>query len=82
MLTEATARLVQDSLDATLVDLGMHGLKDLREPERVFQVARDGLAADFPPLRSAGGRPNNLPAEVKTFVGRQDELDVVVRAAR
>ena len=74
VLTEATARLVQDSLDATLVDLGMHGLKDLREPERVFQVARDGLAADFPPLRSAGGRPNNLPAEVKTFVGRQDEL--------
>ncbi len=74
VLTEATARLVQDSLDATLVDLGMHGLKDLREPERVFQVARDGLAADFPPLRSAGGRPNNLPAEVKTFVGRRDEL--------
>ena len=52
----------------------MHGLKDLREPERVFQVARDGLAVDFPPLRSSGGRPNNLPAEVKTFVGRRDEL--------
>ena len=74
VLTEVTAHLVQESLDATLVDLGVHGLKDLREPERVFQVARDGLAADFPPLRSAGGRPNNLPAEVKTFVGRQDEL--------
>ncbi len=74
VLTEVTAGLVEESLDATLVDLGSTGSRILKEPERVFQVAGDGLEADFPPLRSAGGRPNNLPAEVKTFVGRREEL--------
>jgi predicted ATPase/class 3 adenylate cyclase len=74
VLTEVTAGRVGDSVDATLVDLGLQQLKDLREPERVFQVARGGLGSEFPPLRSAGGRPNNLPAEVKTFVGRRQEL--------
>jgi predicted ATPase/class 3 adenylate cyclase len=81
VLSEVTATLVRDSLDGTLVDLGRHQLKDLREPERVFQVAGDGLEADFPPLRSAGGRPNNLPAEVKSFVGRQAELSALCELA-
>src|ERR687895_87559 len=69
VLSEATADLTRDSLDSgtTLIDLGRHRLKDMHEPERVYQLARAGLAVDFPPLRSAGGRPNNLPADVKTF---------------
>jgi predicted ATPase/class 3 adenylate cyclase len=77
VLSEATAELIRDSIDSptTLIDLGRHRLKDMLEPERVYQLARAGLAVDFPPLRSAGGRPNNLPADVKTFVGRQEELD-------
>jgi predicted ATPase len=79
VLSETTAKLVEPSLNgaAAFVDLGQHQLKDLQEPERVYQLARQGLMADFPPLRSAGGRPNNLPSEVKTFVGRQAELDRV-----
>jgi predicted ATPase/class 3 adenylate cyclase len=77
VLSETTASLVRDSLDgeAVLIDLGRHTLKDLLEPERVYQLGRAGLRREFPPLRSAGGRPNNLPADVKTFVGRQEELD-------
>ncbi len=75
VLSELTAGLVRGSLTAALLDLGQHQLKDMREPERVFQVVSDGLETDFPPLRSAGGRPNNLPADVKTFVGRHEELD-------
>jgi predicted ATPase/class 3 adenylate cyclase len=76
VLSEAAAQLVRDGLggDLTLVDLGRHRLKDLIEPERVFQLAGEGLEAEFPQLRSAGGRPNNLPADVKSFVGRGDEL--------
>lgn len=79
VLSETTAKLVEPSLNdaAALVDLGQHQLKDLQEPERVYQFARPGLRTDFPPLRSAGGRPNNLPSAVKTFVGRQAELDRV-----
>ena len=52
-------------------------LKDMLEPERVYQLVRPPLRSTFPTLRSAGGRPNNLPADVKTFVGRQEELKAV-----
>ena len=77
VLSETTAKLVEPALGegTTLIDLGRHQLKDLQEPERAYQLARPGLITDFPPLRSAGGRPNNLPSDVKTFVGRQQELD-------
>jgi hypothetical protein len=79
VLSETTARLVHSSLpdEAELRDLGLHPLKDLQQPERVYQLVQRGLPEQFPPLRSAGGRPNNLPADVKTFVGRHDELDAV-----
>ncbi len=76
VLSERTASLIRDSLDGTLIDLGQHQLKDLQEPEHVFQLARQGLDTDFPPLRSVG-RPNNLPADMSTFVGRRDELETL-----
>jgi predicted ATPase/class 3 adenylate cyclase len=76
VLSESTASLVREPLEGglALIDLGRHELKDLRTPERIYQLAGPGLEAEFPPLASAGGRPNNLPADVKTFVGRRDEL--------
>ena len=79
VLSEATARLVENALDgrASLLDLGSHRLKDMLEPERVYQLVRDPLPSRFPELRSAGGRPNNLPAEVKSFVGRREELETL-----
>ena len=79
VISETTAKLVEASLDegAALIDLGQHQLKDLQQPERAYQLSRAGLPEKFPPLRSAGGRPNNLPSDVRTFVGRQDELDAV-----
>jgi predicted ATPase/class 3 adenylate cyclase len=79
VVSQATADLASGSLrrGEQLIDLGLHQLKDLREPERVYQLAREGLESEFPPLRSAGGRPNNLPSDVKTFVGRQHELEVL-----
>ena len=79
VLSETTAELTTGSLgdDTTLLDLGRHKLKDLQQPERVYQLAHPGLESEFPPLRSAEGRPNNLPSDVKTFVGRQDELEAI-----
>jgi class 3 adenylate cyclase len=76
VLSQATAELVRETLrdDTSLLDLGQHRLKDMAEPERVHQLVRPPLRSEFPELRSAGGRPNNLPAEVKTFVGRREEL--------
>ena len=56
-----------------LADLGEHRLKDIDRSEHLFQIVADGLATEFPPLRSLTGRPNNLPAQVTSFVGRDRE---------
>ena len=53
---------------------GEHRLKDLRAPERLAQLVIDGLPADFPAPRSLDARPNNLPTQLTTFVGREREL--------
>lgn len=59
-----------------LRDLGIHRLKDLLRPERVYQFQHPGLPATFPPLRSqeSSAVPNNLPVQLTTFVGREEEI--------
>jgi class 3 adenylate cyclase len=54
LLSGSAAALVRDSLprDVSLRDLGFHRLKDLGEPEQIFQLQSEGLPVDFPPLRS------------------------------
>jgi predicted ATPase/class 3 adenylate cyclase len=78
LVSEATAVLVRDTLPpgAVLRDLGPHRLKDLGRPERIYQLDAAGLPADFPPLRTLGhpALPNNLPAQLATFIGRDAEL--------
>ncbi len=75
LLSETTRGLVTDHLPAgiALRDLGEHRLKDLR-PERLWQLEIEGLPADFPPVRSLDRRPNNLPTQLTSFVGREAEL--------
>ena len=58
-----------------LRDLGDHRLKDLTAPVRLFQVVADGLPSEFPPLRTLDARPNNLPTQLTTFIGRDAELE-------
>jgi predicted ATPase/class 3 adenylate cyclase len=58
----------------SLRGLGRHRLKDLREPQPLCQVVADGLRLEFPPLRSIDARPNNLPTQLTSFVGRDKEL--------
>jgi predicted ATPase/class 3 adenylate cyclase len=81
LLSEAAATLVRDGIpaQAALKDLGVHRLKDLGRPERIFQLQAPGLPAEFPPLRSLANPalPNNLPAQLSTFVGRARELSEV-----
>ena len=81
LVSETAAALVRDALPpgAALADLGVHRLKDLGRPERIFQLQAAGLQAGFPPLRSLGNPalPNNLPAQLATFIGRERELSEV-----
>ena len=50
VVSERTSRLVGNGA-ATLRELGGHRLKDLPEPERLFQLVAEGLPSSFPPLR-------------------------------
>src|SRR5262245_25405088 len=60
-----------------LRDLGEHRLKDLYQPEHLFQLAHPGLADDFPPLLTLGYRPNNLPTQTSEFFGRETQLATI-----
>jgi predicted ATPase len=52
---------------AGLVDLGEHRLRDLAEPQRVFQWG----PATFPPLRVMDAALSNLPLQATELVGRR-----------
>ena len=58
-------------------DLGEQRLKDLSRPERVYQLTHVSLRDDFPALRGLDATPNNLPAQVSSFVGRDPELAAI-----
>ncbi len=74
-----TASLLGDVDGLSLVDLGAHRLRDLGRPEQVFQLTFGTLPSTFPPLRSLDDPdlPNNLPALLSPFLGRERELDEV-----
>jgi class 3 adenylate cyclase len=60
---------------SSLVDLGLRRLKDLTEPEHVWQLDVAGLPANFPPLSSLDARPNNLPVQLTHLIGREQDVD-------
>ncbi|MEO8739917.1 MAG: tetratricopeptide repeat protein [Casimicrobiaceae bacterium] len=60
--------------EASLLDRGSHRLKDLQEPERVFQLCHPELPSLLPPLRSLSAHPNNLPQQLTSFIGREKEM--------
>jgi predicted ATPase/class 3 adenylate cyclase len=84
VVSEATRALVEPAAPegVTFRDLGEHRLKDLPHPERLYQVAAEGLPSEFPALRSMDARPNNLPVQLTSFVGRRRELEEVKDGVR
>jgi predicted ATPase/class 3 adenylate cyclase/DNA-binding CsgD family transcriptional regulator len=76
LLSRAAAELAGDELPpgAALVDLGTHRLRDLVRAEHVFQLSHPDLPLGFPPLRSLDRVANNLPVQLTSFVGREEEL--------
>jgi predicted ATPase/class 3 adenylate cyclase len=76
LLSTATAALVSSELPPGIdcKNLGTHRLRDLAEPETIFQLCAPELQRDFPPPRTLDFRPNNLPIELSSFVGRDGEL--------
>ncbi len=81
LLSQTTQDLVEDDLPegVSLRDLGQHRLKDLSQPQHLFQVMAVDLPADFPPLKSLNVLPNNLPIQLTSFIGREREKGEVKR---
>jgi predicted ATPase/class 3 adenylate cyclase len=81
LVSDATRALVEPELPASfgLLDLGLHRLKDLAHPERLYQLSVEGLPPKFPPLRSLDARPNNLPLQLTRFIGRQSQIAEIKR---
>jgi predicted ATPase/class 3 adenylate cyclase len=79
LLSGYIAQAVRGALppDAELREMGFHRLKDLADPEEVFQLTHPDLLADFAPLRSLDPRATNLPLQANTFVGREHERSIV-----
>ena len=76
VLSDPTRALVASRLTGgvTIRDLGRHALKDVPEPEHLFQLDVPGLGTDFPPLRTSSPTAGNLPLRLTSFVGREEEL--------
>ena len=79
LISEVTAQLVRDDLpgEISLRELGSPRLKDLQRPEQVFQLIHPDLPADFPVLKSLDAHPHNLPVQLTSFIGREEEIDEV-----
>jgi predicted ATPase/class 3 adenylate cyclase len=73
LLSQATRDLVAGK---AVRDLGEHRLKDLSAPGRLFQLGE----GDFPRLKTL--YQTNLPVPATPFLGRERELDEVVRLLR
>jgi len=76
LLSDATEKLILDQLpkDVSLRDMGEHKFKDMSHPVRVFQVSAPDLQSEFPALRTLNVFPNNLPAQLTSFIGREKEI--------
>jgi class 3 adenylate cyclase len=78
LLCRATHELVRDMLPegVTLLDLGQHHLRDLSQPEQIFQLVAEGMLGDFPPLKTltnqnlaSAGEPSP-----EAYISRQHKL--------
>jgi predicted ATPase len=84
LISGVTADLVREVLpaDTRMQSLGVHRLRDLGEPERIFQVMVPDLPASFPALRTLTRPQHNLPLPPTPLIGREQELATVQERLR
>ncbi|MGO8947315.1 MAG: ATP-binding protein [Ktedonobacterales bacterium] len=84
LLSQTTRDLVTHALPSgvTVAELGLYRLKDLQQPERLYQLVLPGLLADFPPLKTLDLSPHNLPVQPTPLLGREAELAAISALVR
>ncbi len=70
----AVALIEQLAPDISLLDLGVHRLRDVVRPVRLHQAVAEGIATSSPPLKTVTRGASHLPAPTTSFVGREREL--------
>ena len=81
LLSLVSKELVEDLLspNTKLRDMGVHYLKNLVRSEHLFQLNIEGLPSDFPQLHTLDLPHHNLPVQLTSFVGREEEIIKVIR---
>jgi predicted ATPase/class 3 adenylate cyclase/Tfp pilus assembly protein PilF len=84
LLSQAAVDLCRRRLPAgvDVIHLGRVRLRDLSAPEDIWQVAGADLPTTFPALRSLDSTPNNLPQQLTTFIGREQEIAQIKKLIR
>ena len=81
LVSSPTQELARQYLpdDLSLRDMGARRLKDLIRPERIYQLCSADLPSDFPPLKTLDAFKHNLPAQITSFIGREQEMAQVAQ---
>ena len=76
LLSAITSEVAREHLPegTSLYDLGEHHLKDIVHPEHIYQLNTPGLPVEFPALNTLNNIPNNLPMQLTSFIGRENEI--------
>jgi len=83
LVSHATHELLAgEDTGFAFANLGEHRLKDLTEPQPLFQLVVPGLPERFPPIRTLENRPTNLPVQPTPLVGREREVAEVIELLR
>ena len=78
VFSEVVKTAFEPPVGSLIEDLGIHTLKDLFEPVRLFSLSSADLPLrEFPPVRSLSTRHHNLPAQTTPFVGREKEIEEI-----
>lgn len=79
IISEKTLELAKEKIQDKISfrDLGIRRLKDVIKPIKLFQVISPELRAEFPPLKTLDARPNNLPLQLTSFIGREEVISEV-----
>jgi predicted ATPase/class 3 adenylate cyclase len=74
--SELLGEVLPDGVE--LLDLGVHRLRDLAEPERILQVCHPELDLEFRKIRTLEGPGDTLPTQLTKFIGRDFEIGEIV----
>ena len=76
LLSQAVSNLLRNDfpLEVQLIDMGERFLKDIVQPEHLYQLTVSDLPSEFPPLNTLKRINHNLPVNLSSFIGREREL--------